>query len=151
MDPIAVFVNDARHAQHILAPLLAGERPTHWVLVACAPRLTRHIGRWVSQGARTQWRERWAAELFAELEPALKAQRGSRVEKMLAKRPLIDVSGRLCARLAGLRLIDARAPRWGQPDEPITAEQPQSVGVPQQLAGPLAVTTGLSAVLALVD
>lgn len=150
MDPIAVFVNDARYAQHLLTPLLEGARPTHWVLVACAPRLTRHIGRWVSQGARAQWRERWAAELFAELEPALKAQRGSRVEKMVAKRPLVDVSSRLSARLAGIKLVDARAPRWGQPDEPIIANQPAS-GLPQQWAGPLAVTTGLSAVLALVD
>ena len=41
METIAVFVNDARYAQHLLAPLLQGAPPTHWIVVACAPRLTR--------------------------------------------------------------------------------------------------------------
>ena len=116
--------------------------------MACAPRLTRHIGRWVSIRAREQWRERWAAELFAQLEPEIKAQHGSRVEKMLAKRPLVAVSSRLKARLAEVRLLDARMPRWGKPEEPLTDAQP---ALQPQWAGPLAVTTGLSAMLALVD
>ena len=147
METIAVFVNDAAHARHVLEPLLEGGRPTRWIVVACAPRLTRHIGRWVSNAARTQWRERWASELYAELEPELAAD-GSRVEKMLARRPLVEVSARLQAREAGVRLLDARAPRWGPPDEPITVAQPAEQS---RWVAPLAVTTGLSAMLALVD
>ena len=148
METIAVFVNDAAHARHVLQPLLQGGRPTHWIVVACAPRLTRHIGRFVSNAARAQWRERWASELYAALEPELAAPGGSRVEKLLARRPLVDVSARLQAREAQVRLLDARAPRWGQPDEPITLAQPAE---PSRWVAPLAVTTGLSAMLALVD
>lgn len=149
MEKIAVFVNDAEYAQHLLQPMLQGEDPTHWVLVGCPPTLSRHIGRWVSQSARQQWRERWAAEIFAALEPALAARSGSRVEKLLAGRPLIDVSSRLQARLHNLRLLDARRPRLGKADEPITAEQPAAHG--SNWAAPVAAATGLTAMLALAD
>jgi hypothetical protein len=149
MEQIAVFVNDAAHARHILRPMLEGGEPTHWVLVACPPTLTRHIGRWLSQAARDQWRERWAQELFAQLEPELKARRGSQVEKLLARRPLVAVSARLSARLHSLRLLDARRPRIGKIDEPISASQPSDLV--NRWAAPIAITTGLSAVLTLAD
>lgn len=149
MEKIAVFVNDAEYAQHLLQPMLQGDEPTHWVLVGCPPTLSRHIGRWVSQSARQQWRERWAAEIFATLEPALAARSGSRVEKMLAGRPLIDVSARLQSRLHNVRLLDARRPRLGKADEPITAEQPAADS--SRWAAPVAATTGLAAMLALAD
>ncbi|HEX6703220.1 MAG TPA: hypothetical protein VF169_00560 [Albitalea sp.] len=148
MEKIAVFVNDAAHARHILQPMLASGVATHWVLVACPPTLTRHIGRWVSNTARQQWRERWAAELFAELEAELKTH-GSQLEKIVAKRPLVDVSARLEARLGSLRLLDARRPRLGKEDEPLTANQPAGDG--NRWAAPVAITTGLSAVLAMAD
>jgi hypothetical protein len=149
METIAVFANDAAYARHILQPMLAARAPTHWVLVACPPTLTRHIGRWVSHDAREQWRRRWADELYAHLEPDLKAQAGSKVEKLLAKRPLVDLSARLEARLGALRLLDARRPGIGRVDEPISAAQPASES--QRWAGPVALATGLSAVLALAD
>lgn len=149
MDKIAVFVNDAAYARHVLQPLLQGGAPTHWVLVACAPTLTRHIGRWVSHSAREQWRQRWGAELFAALEPELKSQVGSSVEKLLAKRPLMELSARLAARLDGLRILDARRPRVGTHDEPIIAGQPPANA--NRWAYPVAATTSLSAVLSLAD
>jgi hypothetical protein len=149
METIAVFVNDADHARHILLPMLGGAGPTHWVLVACPPTFTRHIGRWVSRDARAQWRERWAAALFAALEPALKACPGSRVDKQLAKRPLREVAARLEARLTPLRLLDARRPRLGQIDESIGAEPPAANA--GTWVAPLAMTTGLTAVLAFAD
>jgi hypothetical protein len=149
MEKIAVFINDAEYAKHLLQPMLQGDDPTHWVLIGCAPTLSRHIGRWVSQSARQQWRERWAAEIFAALEPTLVARSGSRVEKMLAGRPLIEVSTRLQARLHHVRLFDARRPRLGKADEPITAEQPTADGSPW--TAPVAAATGLTAMLALVD
>ena len=148
MEKIAVFVNDADYAQHLLQPMLRGGGPTHWVLVGCAPVLTRHIGRWVSQAARRQWRERWAAELFAALEPGFSAQPGSQVETLLAGRPLIQVTAKLEARLNNLRLLDARRPRLGAVDEPITAAQPGATGA---YAGPVAAATGLALMLALAD
>lgn len=149
MEKIAVFVNDAEYARHLLQPMLQGEGPTHWVLVGCAPTLSRHIGRWVSQAARQQWRERWAAEIFSVLEPALVAQDGSKLEKLLATRPLIDVSVRLQSRLHNVRLLDARRPRLGKVDEPISSEQPAADSA--RWAGPIAATTGLTAMLALAD
>jgi hypothetical protein len=149
MEKIAVFVNDAAHARHILEPMLASATPTHWIVVACPPTLTRHIGRWVSNSARQQWRERWAAELFAELEPTLRRQAGSQVDKQVAKRPLVDVSARLEARLGPLRLLVARRPKLGKIDEPLTPSQPSDdLG---RWVAPVAITTGLSAVLALAD
>jgi hypothetical protein len=149
MESIAVFANDVQSARHILQPMLRGASPTRWVLVACAPVLTRHIGRWVSQAARRQWRERWAAELFAALEPELLAQPGSTVESVIAKRPLADVSAQLLAATPRLRLLDARAPRLGRVDEPIGAAQP--VAGPGGWTAPAAATAGLSLMLTLAD
>lgn len=149
MEKIAVFVNDAEYARHLLQPMLQGESPTHWVLIACPPTLSRHIGRWVSHSARQQWRERWAAEIFAALEAALIAQNGSKLEKLLATRPLVDESARLQSRLHNVRLLDARRPRLGKIDEPINAGQPAADGA--RWAGPAAAATGLTALLALAD
>jgi hypothetical protein len=149
MEKIAVFVNDASHAMHLLKPMLQAAEPTHWILVAQAPKLTRHIGRWVSGSAREQWKERWGAELFAALEPVLRAAPGSRIEKMLARRPLVQVSERLQARLGPVRFLDARRPRIGRDDGPITADQPTDAVSP--FAGGVAVASSLSAVLALAD
>ncbi len=150
MEMIAVFVNDVAHARHLLKPMLEGGAPAHWVLVACPPTLTRHIGRYVSKAARRQWRERWAQALFAQLEPALKACPGSAVERQLAHRPLVDVSARLAVRLPGLRLLDARRPRLGADDEPVSATQ-ASPGPSSRWAAPMVLTTGMSAMLALAD
>lgn len=149
MERIAVFANDAGHARHLLQPMLGAAGPTHWVLVACPPTLTRHVGRWVSQPARRAWRERWAAELYAQLVPSLAARGGSQVEKLLATRPLIELSARLEARLPGVRLLDARRPTLGRVDEPIAAAQPSADG--RGWAGSVAAATGLTMVLALAD
>jgi hypothetical protein len=149
MEKIAVFVNDAAHALHILQPMVNGGSATHWVLVACPPKLTRHIGRWVAKPAREQWRERWANELFNELAPLLKTQSGSVVEKLVARRTLIDVSARLQTRLNPLRLLDARRPTLGRIDEPITATQPADGST--RWTVPMAAVAGLGAVLALSD
>lgn len=149
MERIAVFVNDAAYARHLLQPMLGSAGPTHWILVACPPTLTRHIGRWVSQPARQAWRARWADELLSQLEPDLVARHGSKVERMVAGRPLLDVSARLASRLPGLRLLDARRPTLGKPDEPLTSTQPP--GDTGRWAGTVALAGGLTAVLALAD
>jgi hypothetical protein len=149
MEKIAVFVNDAEHALHIVQPMLRAAGPTHWIIVATAPTLTRHIGRWVSHAARQQWLERWSSELFAQLEPCLREAAGSKVEKMLVKRPLVEVSARLESRLGTLRLLDARRPRLGKTEEPISAGQPAAAQ--STWAYPVAATAGLSAMLTLAD
>ena len=148
MEKIAVFVNDAEHALHIVQPMLRDAAPTHWIIVATPPTLTRHIGRWVSHSARQQWLERWSAELFGRLEPVLREVPGSKVEKMMVKRPLVEVSERLQARLGSMRLLDARRPRVGKTEEPIAAGQPVESHSPW---APVAATAGLSAMLTLAD
>ncbi|HWI10678.1 MAG TPA: hypothetical protein VNU48_05055 [Burkholderiaceae bacterium] len=149
METIAVFVNDAAAARRILQPMWRGEGPTHWVLVACPPALTRHIGRWVTRSARHQWRERWAADLFAALAPESKLPAGSTLETLVAGRPLVAVSARLQARWPQLRLLDARQQRVGRVDEPIGATPPASMA--DRWAAPAAATAGLAVVLTLAD
>jgi hypothetical protein len=150
MDNIAVFVNDVANARHILQPMVGAAGPTHWVVVACPPTLTRHIGRWVSQDARRQWRERWGADLFAALGPLLpERSESSPVELIVAHRPLAAVTARLEARLPQLRVLDARRASVGRVDEPVSATQPQPIA--GRWAAPVTATAGLSLVLALAD
>ncbi|HWH81401.1 MAG TPA: hypothetical protein VNU71_04105 [Burkholderiaceae bacterium] len=146
MQTIAVFVNDVAAARRALQPLAKAAAPARWIVVACPPALTRHIGRWVSQSARRQWRERFGAELFAALVPELPA--GAAVETLVAGRPLAAVSARLQARWPGVQLLDARQPRVGRVDEPIVAGQ---AGAGTGWAAPAAATAGLSLVLTLAD
>ena len=45
MERFIVYLDDADYAQQQLAPLKNAATPAaHWVLVGCAPRLTRRIG-----------------------------------------------------------------------------------------------------------
>jgi hypothetical protein len=153
MERIAVFVDDAGHALGLLRPLLAGDAgnpspPVHWVVVGCAPRLTRHAGRWVSKSARQQWRERWARSLRAALEPGLAAAGATSIEWLVARGPLDALCERLRRRLGtGLRLLDLRRPKLGHDLEPLTGEDPRR----PRWATPVAVSSSLSLVLALTD
>ncbi|MEP6876225.1 MAG: hypothetical protein ABI887_17865 [Burkholderiales bacterium] len=149
MERIAVFVNDAAHARHLLQPMLGTSGRTHWIVVACPPRLTRHVGRWVSQPVRRAWRERWGGQLLAQLAPDLAEPGGSRIEPLVAHRPLVEVSAGLVARFPGLRLLDARRPILGKPEEPLTAAQPPTGTSPW--AETMAAAGSLAAVLSFAD
>ena len=133
MEKIAVFVNDAEHALHLIQPMLKGAEPTHWIIVATAPTLTRHIGRWVSHAARQQWLERWSAELFDQLEPNLRSVSGSKVEKMLVKRPLVEVSARLQGRLGVPGGRDGRPERDADTGRLSSPALPAEHGAPRSL------------------
>jgi hypothetical protein len=146
METIAVFVDDADHALKVLQPMHAARDATHWVLVACAPRMTHRIGKWIAHSQREQWRERWAAQLFEQLRPQLK---GGRTETLLAKRPLAEVAARLRSEYGtGMRVLDARRPKLGSPGESVSPQPPRDE---QRWAVPLAVSSGLSVVLVLSD
>lgn len=74
MDNIIAYVDDAEYALHQLAPMLneassAGRQPAQWILVACPPRMSRHINKWVNHTARENWRNKWADKLFKLLTP----------------------------------------------------------------------------------
>lgn len=133
MERIIVYVDDASHAQAQLAPVQRGLHRdpaapgAHWVLVACAPRMTHRISKWVSHRARENWRAKWADKLFLQLAPGLE-QGGHTVTRVLAKGPLPELAVQLQAEHGTARVIDARRPkspeppeasgRWSQPGTP---------------------------------
>ena len=156
MERMAVFYDDVAHARRLLEPLLArGNEPSLWVMVACAPRMTHRIGKWLSHGAREHWRTQWADQQRQALEPALLAQRGDvSFEWTLAKGPLPPLTQRLRQRHGvALRVLDARRPKLAELSQPVQAQPGGSAPATTagRLAGPLAVSSGLALVLTLAD
>lgn len=130
MHTVIVYLDDAAHARQVLAPLAASAQTatTHWVLVACAPRMTHRISKWVSHSARENWRAKWADKLFAQLQPWL-GNAGVQVSTVLATEPLPDLLARLRARHgASTPVVDARRPKLEQ-------QAPQALQAPA--AGPI--------------
>ena len=142
MDKIIVYVDDAEYAQHQLAPMESSEagqrQPTHWIVVACPPRMTRHISKWVNHTARENWRNKWADKLFSQVTPGLKAQ-GHQVTPVLAHGPLLEMTRELLSTHGAARVLDARRPKFGQDMAPVTPDQPASQdsrwAVPGAVAG----------------
>ncbi|MES2613365.1 MAG: hypothetical protein V4679_24145 [Pseudomonadota bacterium] len=114
MDKVIVYMDDAAHAQQILAPLFArgSAGNTHWVLVACAPRMTHRISKWVSHSARENWRAKWADKLFAQVVPSLRAH-PDHITMVLAKGPLPELTDKLQADMGSTKaqVVDARRPK----------------------------------------
>jgi hypothetical protein len=130
MDKIIVYLDDAAYAQQQLVPMkqpeqgaAPGPQPTHWVLVACAPRMTHRISKWVSHSARENWRAKWAEKLFEQVVPVLQKS-GDSVTTVLAKGPLPELTRKLTAEHSASRVLDARRPKFGQDLQPVTADQP---------------------------
>lgn len=125
MEKIIVYLDDAAYAQQQLAPMkTAGAQPqTHWILVACAPRMTQRISKWVSHSARENWRAKWADKLFEQIVPQIKAS-GDEVTCVLAKGPLPELTRKLISDHGVARVLDARRPKFGQDLLPVTADQP---------------------------
>ncbi len=150
MEKIAVFVNDAPYARRMLQPLLAGRTgPVLFVLVVCPPPLTRHIGRWLSKSARRQWQQRWSVELIAGIDPLSWQGGADQVISVVAEGSLIALARELSRQHSGLRLIDGRRPCLGRTPEPLT--RGQAPAQPDGWTVTIALTTGLSAMLALAD
>ncbi len=157
MDKVIVYVDDAAHARQILQPLAtqaAGAAPTHWILVACAPRMTHRISKWVSHSARENWRAKWADKLFAQVLPWLEAS-GATVTTVLAKGPLPDLLAQLQAEHGGVgQVVDARRPKQDQEQAapaPVLVAAPVIVKKPPRrwsLPGTLASVLGAMFLLA---
>jgi hypothetical protein len=107
MDKVIVYLDDASHARE---QFRAGAGPTHWLLVACAPRMTHRVSKWVSHSARENWRAKWADKLFGQVVPPLRA-RGDTVTPILARGPLPELTRSLLAEHGNARVIDARRPK----------------------------------------
>src|SRR5688500_18301260 len=140
MDTIVVFVDDAPYALKVLQPMHAARDATHWILVACAPRMTHRIGKFVAHSQREQWRDRWAAKLFEQLRPEL---RGGQIDTQVAKRPLVEVAAALRSQHGiATRVIDARRPKLGQTPESVSSK-PQLEQNGDGWAVPIAISSGL--------
>ena len=129
MDTIIVYVDDTTFAQQQLAPMVLchdsadTRRAVRWVVVACAPRMTHRISKWVSHSARENWRAKWADKFFGEMLPWLQS-RGDTAVPMLAKGPLPELTDKLLADHPGARVIDARRPKFGQDLQPLSEATP---------------------------
>ena len=82
------------------------------MLVACAPRITHRVSRFVSNRARENWRNKWADKLFEACAPALAQGSGLQVSTMLARGPLPDVLAQLQAvHGTAAQVVDLRRPK----------------------------------------
>jgi hypothetical protein len=147
MDNIIVYIDDAAYALHMLQPMLpaaglddAALRPgssspvasadtgTHWILVGCAPRVTRRVSKWVTHSARDSWRRKWADKVFSAIVPALQWRPGM-VTTLLADASLTEQTEALIRQHGRARVLDARRPKLGQDLQPVSATQvPESQG-----------------------
>lgn len=142
MDKIIVYIDDLEFAAQQLAPMKhngsVSQQGTHWILVACPPRMTRHISKWVSYSARENWRAKWADKLFAQITPHLRTH-SDQVTQVLASANLAEQTQDLISRLGTARVLDARRPKFGQDLQPVTVEQKLSTQsrwtVPGAVAG----------------
>ena len=142
MEKIIVYMDDADFAQQQLAPMKVGAASgrsgvTHWVLVACPPRMTRRISKWVSHSARESWRAKWSEKLFGSVVPALRTD-GDEVTTVIAKGELVELTAKLCAEHGAKHVLDARRPKFGQDMQPVTPDQPAAKGgweLPGAVAG----------------
>ena len=132
---VIVYVDDASHARQLLQPLCAqpSARATHWLVVACAPRMTHRISKWVSHSARENWRTKWADKLFAQVQPWLQAG-GGRVTTVIAKGPLAELAEQLQAEHGAAQVVDARRPRDEASEQAPSARRPGRWGLPGTLA-----------------
>ncbi|RZL68674.1 MAG: hypothetical protein EOP77_00390 [Variovorax sp.] len=132
MEKIILYVDDAAYArEHLarLAPVTAGSAaapataaaPRHWVLVACAPRMTHRISKWVSHSARENWRGKWLAKVEEALLPILQAG-GNEVTTVLAKGPLTELTQQLRLSHGAASVVDARRPKIGVDLEPVAPD-----------------------------
>lgn len=124
MEKIILYVDDAAYARELLSrltPEAVGTGARRWILVACAPRMTHRISKWVSHSARENWRNKWLAKTQEQLLPLLQLE-GGQVISVLAKGPLAELTQRLRMEHGAARVIDARRPKIGVDLEPVAPD-----------------------------
>lgn len=151
MDKVIVYLDDCEHARHQLSSMggVSSSRrtATHWVLVACPPRMTRHISKWVNHTARENWRRKWSEKIFAQIAPELRA-RGDVVTTLLASSPLTEMTRTLLTTEGAARVLDVRRPRFGNDLAPGAPGQATSQDSPWTVPGAVA---GMGALLVLAS
>lgn len=150
MERLAIYVNDAPYAQRFLPPVLARQGDAPCTLVLCPPKLTHRIGKWLSNRQRLQWQRKWADRLQQELQPLLPPALAGRAEWVVSDGRLTDTTERLRRQEATpMQVLDLRLQHVGQ--NLATVEPGTPAPVDDRWKAPLAVSSSLSVVLALVD
>lgn len=151
METMIVYVDDVDYARTMLSPLLpttlAGKTGdgSHWILVACTPKMPNDAGKWASSEAMQMWRDDWATAAFDQLKPLLSSTGGTVTTKLAdQKNSLIEQTNALLKLHSGAKVLDARRPKFGQDMQPVTSAQPQDK---KKLAG-LAAAVTMATVLA---
>ena len=154
MEKIILYVDDAAYAREFIAGLAAdatqaahARGPHHWVLVACAPRMTHRISKWVSHSARENWRAKWFAKVQDQLMPLLQCE-GDQVTALVAKGPLGDLTQRLKQEHGAARVVDARRPKIGAELEPVVPGQPPATPARWVLPGAM---LGMAALMVMAN
>ena len=115
MEKIILYVDDVTYACEQFAELAPDANSVvarHWVLVACAPRMTHRISKWVSHSARENWRAKWFSKVQAQMLPLLE-RNGGQVTPVLAKGPLAELTLQLKREHSATHVVDARRPKIG--------------------------------------
>lgn len=134
MDKVIVLIDDVAYAQDHLHPMLGRacglppatlwRQQTHWVVVACAPRMTQRVSKWVSHRSRENWRTKWSDRLFAELAPWLQ-RHGDVWTPVVATGPLPELTEGLMAQHGTTHLLDVRRPKLSPGQSPSTTTMGQ--------------------------
>jgi hypothetical protein len=123
LDTYIVYLDDAEHAKRELEHVLRQPQIKRFVLVACAPRMTRRIGKWLSHSARENWRDKWCEKLFSQFVPMIR--REDHVFCEVATGPLPEYTQMLLKDLGTAQVLDARRPKFGVEMQPVMASAPE--------------------------
>jgi hypothetical protein len=123
LDSYIVYLDDAQYAHEQLRSLLRQPQIKRFVLVACAPRMTRRIGKWLSHSARENWRDKWCEKLFSQAMPMFR--REDHVFCEVATGPLPEYTEMIMKDLGHATVIDARRPKFGVEMQPVQAAPAQ--------------------------
>lgn len=117
MDTIIVYADDAQYAQPFLQSMAQAPNAarTHWIIVACAPRVTHRVSKFVSNRSRENWRNKWAEKLFQSVGLLLQPTAGQ-LTTLLAKGPLAELLTELQAEHGEqVQVMDLRRPKIAEP------------------------------------
>lgn len=138
LDTLVVLIDDGPTAHSMLSELLSARRDPaqpmralHLVVVACPPRMTHRMSKWLSHRTREGWRQRWQARLHEAVMPLLQQAR-VRSHWMLADGPLTELTQRLQEHHQAQAVLDMRRARLGdtQPDSAEDTADPHSDASP---------------------
>lgn len=122
LDTYIIYLDDAQYLRDKFEDLLRQPQTKRFVLVACAPRMTRRIGKWLSHSARENWRDKWCEKLFDQVVPMIR--REDHVFCEVATGPLPEYTAMLLKDLGQAQVIDARRPKFGVEMQPVVVAAP---------------------------